>query len=384
MATRVVANKNVTYSGFIKAEVYHDLLKSMFEKDYTRICYDITELACTKNEYQNMFCFLIEHYSKYGASSNVSVCQNIAHRMRIIDGLSRKHLVFNPVYQKLVCELAMIVVTSCKRAHPHDHVLRDQLVVVDRLEPYLYNYQFKEHPEMAVFSTTTDGEVYKMLSFLYNRMRHNDGVGCTLVLNYLLNVDPRIDGVDFAYVNDIKPNLRNDIVWCLWQVLYLFINKHMKKKSSGAVHKMLEDMFASYIFLYSYQYQKKFKANRINMLFHLYGLCCKSDPKLKAKDIKMTKVTKVSANSKELFMSIIQSETANDILSKAPGYEEKEVVAEKKSGLVKKIGSGMAAAGVVVAPQPVKKTKSLSYLKMYTCVGDDEDGEWSQDEKFLE
>jgi len=362
-------NKNVSISGFIKTELYHDMTLALFEHDYTRVCYVMAELACTKNETASLFCFVVDHMSKYGLGHNVRVYTELAQRIKTIDGLSKRNVVYNPVYQKLMCEVVMITALYSKKMHPSDFLIKEPHAIIHRLEPYVYNFGDKQHKDMANFATILDPELFKMLNLLYNRLRHKDKDAVHVIANYLLGCGCKeytIASVDFYVINHLKPSVRNDVVWCLWQVIHIYITNHVKRHNKD-IFQLLNDMYNAVIYLYSYLFQKKHRLTRIGYLFFILNICCEDPCKLRNKSLKTKVVNEASRQAKALFDGILPDSI---------------VVRVKKPAAQMRKAQSTPADTALDTVQPPRNNCKYDYLKMYignecieTDIEDEENGE---------
>ena len=131
-------NKNVTLSGYSKADVYDALHKAMKSQAYERDCYYSVELACTKNEIKALTSFLIDEYSQFRMSSDINSLEAIHNYMTLILGFSKKNIIYNLSFQKVLSEMVMLVALTT----PTDRkLLRENVTYSDAMEPLLLKYQ---------------------------------------------------------------------------------------------------------------------------------------------------------------------------------------------------------------------------------------------------
>jgi len=251
--------KNLTFSGYAKNEVYNDLSSSFENEDYTRLCYLSAELACTHNEIKHLLTFLISEYSNNHISSNILELDFLVDQINFINGFSGKNVCYNNSFQKALCELVIFIATlrkqTCKLLLPN--------VSFHDVEPLLQKFGHVCFDDINdVFVNKVSNELFKFLNIFYFFLRKNHLQYIRLIISYLLFAKQySLDDIDYHEIHDITKSLRKDIIWYLWKVILIFVEKNVDDLS-----------IKKYVFqalrLYTIMSSKKTKVPRINLLLY--------------------------------------------------------------------------------------------------------------------
>jgi len=279
-------DKNLTTSGFIKQEVYMDLVKAFRDKNIEKVCWDMVELASIRNESPTLLIFLVEHISNFILCKNVWPLEQIASKFRSLMCLPKRNLVQNPVFQSLMTECFMIVALMKQHAHGASFLLTEHSCVVEIIEPLIYNYGDHFHANVTKFCSLhgISLDIGKYFNLLYNRLRHGDKKGVIAILSWLITWKDDcglLDVIKFDEmsalgneVHTMKHALKQDLIWVVWSFLIMYTEEVVRKSTSIKSYTRFHSMIKSCLYLYSFMFQKKHRLPRINLLFHPFVLLC--------------------------------------------------------------------------------------------------------------
>lgn len=346
----MMATKSITVSGYSKIEAYSDLLQSMKKKDFTKVCLLMTELACTKGEYINLCSFLIETFSKHYVSGNILVLNAIVDRLRKLLILPKRNLIHNSIFQSSICECFMLVATQ--KPKNISYLLNN--VGFDSIETIIYNVSNKKYKELAPLyeNDFMTSDMVKMINSLYHRMRHRDKNMVQVILSFILchktiHISPIPESMLKCHVKD---NFRSDIVWYLWWLLFVYCGNRLNDET-------MKQYISGMCWLYCFQYQKKHRLQRINLLMKCF-LVVSEKKQLCEKDLDEEVIKAASSKICVAFIDVIEK---NGLL--CANNQRKE----KKQQNLQNMDEPNRSYDVHDSDEVV----DLSYLKYYTYIDED-------------
>lgn len=285
--------QHLTHSGYLKVEVYADLKKCLLEKDHTRLCYRVAELACTKGELPNLYDALIEAHAKYFLSSNTWVLDRVLAIVGILKALPKKNLIQNIAFQKHICEWALLLsVQHVKVASTFGFDIRplpvgDQASMAAehaRIESLASNpvHPVPSSSRVAGMVAGSGGanrlhdalynrvshDIYKRFTALYKALQDQCFKDVQSIVRFLLCTKEHfVDEITYDAIETVKRTLRKDMVWYVWRVLCIF--------SQDCVEiPLLNAYVMRALAMYAFQYKKKHRLTRIPFLMYACWIAC--------------------------------------------------------------------------------------------------------------
>lgn len=263
---------HVTCSGFLKVEVYNDLKKALIEKDHTRVCYLIAELACTKGELANLYDALIEAHAKYFLSSNTWVLDRVMTILSILRHLPKKNLLKNLAFQKHLCEWGLLLsVQHVKAATTLGFDIRPLTVTenarIEALGTGVVIDQSATRLHQALYNKVSH-DVFKTFTAFYQALHASQFRDAHSIVRFLMCTKEHfVDEITYDAIEHVKRNLRKDMVWYIWKILSIFAED---KEHTVLLRAYVDRALA----IYAHQYKKKHRLSRIPFLMYTCWVAC--------------------------------------------------------------------------------------------------------------
>lgn len=366
------SSKLTTHSGYLKSDVYSELTKSMIDKDVQKSCDLLLELLNTRGEGDNVTCHLITFICSYVFVPNAFLYEKTVQRFEECSVMPKRNLHTNTAFHKNILEILVMILSV--KIKPVTFVKNGQ-TDMGIVEQYLYNYSDKEYKSLVQYKTegSITSDLYLGFNILWNRIRHNDRKGVTIIIQYLTaTVRSQVDPIAFNEIEHLKPFLRMDIVWYVWQVLSTYAKKD--KNDNPFISPLL--------YLFAHKYQKKERVRRLNLLQMAAVLITEKVTTYKefcipAIDIiapRLVSPIDIQHNMHVLAEDEQEYEYEHEYEQDTCEHNAVNQCNQGNQGNLKQPKANVKAAIVKAASvkaQTVKPTKSLDYLKILTYIQDD-------------
>lgn len=250
----------VTFSGFDKNEVYNDIIQCYLKNDYTRLCYLTAELVCTKNEIKQIINLVINEYSSNRISSNLTELDSITQYIHNVQSFNGKNLCYNNSFQKLLCELVILVGVLRKK---QSKLLLEQTSFAD-IEHLIERYGKVAYDEIKNnFTNKVSNELLQLLNMIYYFLKKSHLQYLRVIFSYLIfSKQYSLDEIDFIEIRDVTRTQRKDVIWYLWKVLLIHV------EHSQLNDEKIRNYIQASLKLYSTHFSKKTRITRINLLLY--------------------------------------------------------------------------------------------------------------------
>lgn len=149
---------------------------------------------------------------------------------------------------------------------------------ISNIEALVENFGSKRHPELVFL--TSEGKIskdlYKILNILYLKLRHEKRSDVIGIIGWLLG-HKNITVADLEFEEIEFPKIKNDIVWYLWKIAFLF-SKHKLKNN------LIDNFLFSNLKLFAFMYKKTQKC-RIDIIYFIFYILSKNPIKFIAQDL---------------------------------------------------------------------------------------------------
>lgn len=313
----------VSKSGYIINEIYVELRRSMMSHDYERVCYWSTELVCSGqikqlvswilclccNEYVNTNCFVSEYIV-----SKCNLLMNLKYKWKTDE------------VRQTICNIILILSQEEPTTSRFYKQGSNYKTFINSLY-FIKNKQFRELQDNMGY--LPHNEVYVLINYLYEFMLQNDIKSVFKILYHLLLTNNVDECETLDIVRNIKRN-KNDIVWALWKVLMIFTNR---PPCDPIIQRYVNNSFQ----LFSFDYTKKIRGDRMNILFVCYLLCVKRK-EVSYVDTNTDWISETSGKINELYSSILKDDDKKSASNNNPSpsnnnnnkTETKKVISSKK------------------------------------------------------
>ena len=253
----------VSKNGYMIPEIYSDLKSSMSNHDYERTCHWAVELTVS-GQLKNLISWLIECVCNEYINTNVSFYKFIIEKIINLEAekynWKRTTTVKTTIAELITCianeELSPTIFYKPSAGNFKTYV------------ESLHFYSSKEFPELKNELSFFHGQdIYTTVSHLYEFMLEGQIKNVFKILHYIIMKPsiPECETLDI--VSNVKRN-RNDSIWLLWKILLIFTKR---PPFDNLVTNYIENLF----FIFSYDFSKKLRRERMNILFVGYLVCVK-------------------------------------------------------------------------------------------------------------
>jgi hypothetical protein len=249
----------VSKSGFIIKDVYNDLKNSMTSKDFTRVCHLSTELVCS-GELKALVGWIVSLACNEFVGTNAYLLRSLSLKLSTI--AEHRFKWTHKEVRMCVCEALMLLskeeyTSTCFYKHgTKPGVFIDQLY---------FNAPMKYRELQDNLGLVVQHDVYSLASFLYEHMLKNDIKSVYKIMYAVLQVKQVDECETLEVVRGVKKG-KNDPVWLLWQVLFVFMKR-------PPVNAAVQGYVSNACELFSFEYNKKLRQERLNILFVCYLIC---------------------------------------------------------------------------------------------------------------
>lgn len=247
-------------------EIYEALFQCMQKHQYEKVCYWSAELVCS-GQVKQLITFLVNLLCTDYITLNMFTYKFVLDRLLKIQ--TQKYNWKNTITRECICEVCMVMTkeSSCKtRIYYKD---ADYGSFVDSL----YFKKTKHYPELEDnMGHIVQHDIYVAVLYLYEMMLEGNTKDMLKVIHYIANKRvsvPQCETLDI--VNNHVKSCKQDTVWILWKVLLIYCKRPPMTRQ--------HDAFVKHAFrVFSFNYSKKDKQNRLEILLVAYMICVKNQP----------------------------------------------------------------------------------------------------------
>jgi hypothetical protein len=312
----------VSKSGYIITEIYIEIKRAIECKDYERICFFSAELVCSgqiKQLVSWLICLICNQY----VSTNLFMLDKIVHNLNFIE--SQKYKWKSEDVREYICETLLLV--SNEELNTSRFYKQNSRYKTFINSLYIFkNKTFRELHENLGY--IPHNEVYILICYMYDFILQND-IRSVFKIMYEILAKNNIDECEtLDIVSDIKRN-KNDAVWVLWKILFI-----------TTLRPVYNDTMRNYINrafqLFSMDYSKKVRNDRLNILFICYVLVVKQKEIVymdTMTDIITQSTKQVSGFYNEILRNEIEDTNVKNKVIKKKVTETKQEVKVNKSNV---------------------------------------------------
>lgn len=310
-------NKNITFSGYAKNEVYQDIQVSFKKNDHERLCYLTAELACTKNELNHLIQCIIDEFVQFRISSNILDMKYILESINLLQGYPKKNLCMNNSFQRALCEFVLFTAISPKKEL---NLLYETVDYNTHIEPIMEKFQHTIAMDTFIektFKSKMSNDLLNLMNLLYYLLKNRMLKYCLILTSYLvLSKEHFVDEIDYFELGEVKKQNKKNIVWYIWKLLLIMTdpdidsgfdpnneNAGETNQSSNSTSESIHQYCIQALKLYSRYYNKRYRLSRINLLFYTMIIICKDC--VKEKDSKRKVVKSASDNIYIVYQDIL-------------------------------------------------------------------------------
>jgi hypothetical protein len=356
-------NRNVTFSGYAKNEVYKDIEGSFHKSDYERLCYLTAELACTRNELNHLMQHLVDEFVQHRLSSNLTHLKYVIDTMNILQGFPKKNLAYNNSFQRTLCELVMHIAITSKK---HTPLLMENVDFVKHIEPLLYKFGARHEEQISsVFKSKVSNDLLKHLQMLYYFLRKGELKYCLIMASYLvMSKEHFVDEIDFFEIKDIKKQNKKDIVWYLWKLALTHTEaaNNASEKNQGLYTYTLQALR-----LYTRLYNKRNRLSRVNLLLYSFVVIC--NKMIKEKPVKKHILRHAADKIHIVYQEILGVEDC-DFIKQASTSTNGLVITQGKQVGIGQGGNTSGSNVTTTSTSTANSSTGMDYLKFYTNYDD--------------
>jgi glycogen debranching enzyme len=227
------------------------------------LCKSIVNICNNKNEINNLTATVLEKYVKSYMSRNLWTVKFLHNKLNILNNISTKHLHDNPLFRRIVRELSTFL---CHLNEKEFKCKIDNNINEDRINTLFYNYI--NAPIIKDFLPYTAEDNCKYMGILKHCVKKGDTSGVITMLNYLLfnkELQAVSSDIDYIEISHIKKQFRDDIVWYLWKLLIKCSKSDLER-----------EWIKTNIELYAMNLQKKYRIQRLPLLYYCYNVVAKN------------------------------------------------------------------------------------------------------------
>ena len=217
---------------------------------------------------ENLIPFFVEYYNTFNLTLNVAYSRSLWKRLEKLGVIATKRKML-PSFADEFIGVAILMQSQ----PPRSMLALEENEVPDTttIETMLLNFGHKRYEELEFL--LEDGKVtmdmFKLLNLLMRQVRHRNKKETLDIICFILSFKTlSLDNISYPEISHIKFG-KNDIVWYLWKVL-LVISK--KSKAPLALEYVKNN-----ISIFSLHYQKKYRNQRLRILYFTYLAICKGD-----------------------------------------------------------------------------------------------------------
>jgi hypothetical protein len=210
--------------------------------------------------------------------------------------------------------MVMEIAVTSPGVDTNDSSIRDASRLALSVEPLIYNFCKKKkwsndtEIEFVLTKCSVERDIGKYFSLLYNRLRHRNKRDVDVVLNYIL-INSKMFGqhmepFDHELTKSIKATAQKDVVWYLWYILFVYLQCHVKYKYTD-YFDLAMSCFSKAFYLFKFKYQIKTKIQRLNLLLHMYNMCCEDYTKLRNEVPRDQVISKAVEKIDTLFFDVL-------------------------------------------------------------------------------
>lgn len=241
-----------------KTQLYDQLALSVMSKTIKDVISSVRDLSLIKGEINNLVSFCIDLYAKYYLCRNLVLVRKMCTDIQGISSISRKNITSNTSFNNLISEIfCLLTLTKYKQ---RNWFTTD--VDVGDVEVYVLRYV--DATSVSDFALSLSDEARTYMGILLACIKKRDKTGVRKLLDFLLFSKQIVvcNEIEFDDISHIKDESKADIVWYMWKLLISHVAKTKEEREFCRCH----------LYLYSVYYQKKYRNNRINILYFCYLL----------------------------------------------------------------------------------------------------------------
>jgi hypothetical protein len=254
-------SKWLTRRGFLKTEAYRALGKAMQDRDFHTACYAMVELVCSPREVRPYVQFLVNTYCTHYLSSNLWVLRQVMAHVHDVESMARrKNFPTDPLFQKLICQLTLLVCQEKRKAMaplppPPPDFSVDVLACTHEPDP-AYDERYACYLSVAV---------RRRMGALRHHAHNGDARLSALLLDALLNTTSphHVQPAPFDFVHPLKESQRKDVAWYIWDGL-LGDASSCDDQGGHALHEFVRTA----LMLYLHGFSKKHAPERSSLLLY--------------------------------------------------------------------------------------------------------------------
>ncbi len=273
-------NKFVSKNGYIIHDIYGEIQNSIIQRNCEKSCYLSAELLCS-GQIKKFLNWLVYKIGHDYITLNAYIVQFIGQRLELIESIGFKWQ--NKDIQKAICEMMILL---CMERQNQVIVYKPDMDGGKYVEA-LYFQRPKNFPELNDgMGLIVNNDKYIIFVYMYEFMVQGDIKSVFKIMSHIIRKCATIEECEtLPLVNNIK-KFKNDSVWALWQVLFIYIKRPQNTNSYLKLY--LENAFK----VFAFDFTRKNKTERLNVLYVCYMICVRNK-------------------------SIVYSELNNDLIKKA-------------------------------------------------------------------
>lgn len=258
----------ISYSGYLKQDVYNELEKAIIDKEYERACCLSAELGCSRSEVIPIVNFMIDLYCKHFICHNVNFINHLVTKLKLIESCPRRYISRNNTFQTTICELIMLFSFSTPYTSRFDNLLKQIQMYQSSIEKKTSDEYYSE------FKTKISDHLLKKLNLLHLFLI-DKRKSYAISIVHLCVFDNNSLLCDFTWIDQLSNNdsikaiiekNHSDVVWFIWYIIY--------KVSGKLYNKDLDSYLLSCFELFSINYSKKTRKDRVYILYYLVLFIC--------------------------------------------------------------------------------------------------------------
>lgn len=239
----------------------------MASQNFLRACHLSAELVCS-NEIRHLLCWLVALCCNCYVGTNAFVLHFLSTKLSMIVQEKYKWKK-NSCVQQAVCDMVMIL--ASEEQQPTSFFKFDTANSNKQFVQGLYFRSPKKFPELQDgLAHVVKHQVYELVIYLYEYMVANDIKSVYKIMHAVLAYKPIEECETLDIVRDVK-RPKNDPVWVLWKVLMIYAKRPPSNQHTLCYVENAFDVFC-------YDYSKRVRQERINLLFASYLICVRRKP----------------------------------------------------------------------------------------------------------
>lgn len=255
----------VSKNGYIIQDIYKDLKQAMEQHDHERACHWSVELIVS-GELKNLISCLISLISTHYVTTNVLFYEFISQKLQILSENKFKWKV-----DVVKTAMAELIVCLSKEQSTNTNFYKAVDGNYREFVDSLSLFPMKTFHELDDYFTFFHGkELYSCIHHLYDFMLRSDTKSALKIVHYIL-AKSTIPECETLKLSIQVGKCKNDSVWLLWEVIFMFL---LRAEIQSSLRIYVHHLF----YMYCFEYQKKHKQERANLLCVAFVVCIKKKP----------------------------------------------------------------------------------------------------------